>query len=884
MTKLSRVAILLYVGVVAVLVLPGLAPAADGGYSYFYQGKLIVKAPSSRLIAVPDLPALHALRPVVSGAWARDPSGDRPELAARRIALFDVTGKLPKGEARPGASLAALAQAMEAGIDAQPVFEDGDFLTIPGRDVIVAFDRKLSVEEARRLLGSYGSSQGVSGGRVLFGNTFVFEIASPGGGRVFAASRILSLAPGVRYAEPNLIRVFVAAPAPLPIPRRPALDPASVAPLGGSSSAPPDAPVSVLAPPAWTTVLTDGFEGTSVFGVGHGSSAPDAVPSIVTSRSHSGTRSAYMTGGGTQGVVPPGPYPDNCYAYLLSNPLNLAPFEEVYVEAWFYAKYEDVGPDGPYDYGDVFVYDGTSVAGQPLAVMYTGDLTADPTTVNGWRRVLYRVPPAFRKANVQVGFDFASDGSNGAEGLFIDDVRVVGTADVDANPISTDTYSARQYELKNAGQIAGLGNDQNDLNIPEAWAASPVSASVVVAVIDTGVELNHPDLNLVTGYDGDTGNAGGAPRTVDDNHGQSCAGNTGAVRNNGIGVAGTAAGVKIMPVHWGATTADLANSIYVAVDHGANVISNSWGMPDPIAAVTDAIDYALAHNVTLVFAAGNGPDRPPWNYNTVFPCNLTTTKDLICVGASSPTDEHKSAASSDGNFSWGSSYIGAGPDVVAPGPWSYTTDRQGAAGYNTDATASGVDANYTHAFGGTSSSTPKIAGVVALMLSKNSSLTPAQVKSILRQTAKDIDATGVDDKTGTGRVDALAAVNASQTAQHTLTVALQGTGQGTVKSTPAGIDCSNSGGNQDCSEDYGDGTVVALAATAAAGSQFAGFTGDADCADGSVTVNASKTCNATFNPTGQAGLAGDCNGDQLVDFSELMRVVANYHAAGLACP
>jgi len=883
MTRLSRVAFLAFLGVAAVLALPGLVPAADGEYSYFYQGKLIVKAPSRQLIALPDVPAVRSLRPVASGEWTRHTLSDRPEFKAKRISVFNVTGKLPKGETTPSASSAALAQALEAGIDAQPVFEDGDFLTIPGREVIVAFDRKLSVEEARRLFGSYASSQGVSGGRVLHGNTFVFEIANPAGGRVFAASRILSLAPGVRYAEPNLIRVFVVAPIPLPIHEKPALDPSNVTPLGNSTAALPNAPVPILAPPAWTTLLTDGFEGASVFGVGRDPNATDAVPTIVASRAHSGTHSVYMTGGGTQGVPPPGPYPNNCYAYIISSPLNLGPFEEVYVEAWFYAKYENPGDTLP-DFGDVFVYDGANMTGQALAVAYTGDLTVDPTTAGGWRRVLYRVPPAFRKANVQVGVDFGSDASVGAEGLYVDDIRVVGTPDVDANSISTDTYSARQYELKNSGQIAGLGNDQNDMNIPEAWAASPVSANVVVAVIDSGVELDHPDLNLVTGYDGDTGSPGGAPRTADDNHGQACAGNTGAVRNNGIGVAGTAAGVKIMPIYMGDTTASAANSFHLAVDHGARVISNSWGGGDPVAVVTDAVHYALDHNVTVLFAAGNGPDRPPWDYNTVFPCNLTATTDVICVGASSPTDEHKSASSSDGNFSWGSSYVGAGPDVVAPGPWSYTTDRQGAAGYNTDAIASGVDTNYTYAFGGTSSSTPKVAGVVALMLSKNSSLTPAQVKNILRQTAKDIDAPGVDDKTGAGRVDALAAVNASQSNTFTLTVVLQGTGHGTVQSTPSGIDCSNSGGNQDCSEAYADGTVVTLAATPATGSQFAGFSGDPDCADGSVTVSANKTCNATFNPAGQAGLAGDCNGDQSVDFSELMRVVANYHAAGLTCP
>ncbi len=162
-----------------------------------------------------------------------------------------------------------------------------------------------------------------------------------------------------------------------------------------------------------------------------------------------------------------------------------------------------------------------------------------------------------------------------------------------------------------------------------------------------------------------------------------------------------------------------------------------------------------------MIAAGNGPDRPPWVYETAFPCNLTAQMDVVCVGASSPTDEHKSASSSDGLTSWGSSYIGAGPDVVAPGPWSYTTDRLGPVGYNTDQAQTGVDPNYEYQFGGTSSSTPKVAGIVALMLSRNPSLTPAQVKSILRQTADDIGTPGEDDKTGTGRVDAQAAVLAS---------------------------------------------------------------------------------------------------------------------------
>jgi subtilisin family serine protease len=94
--------------------------------------------------------------------------------------------------------------------------------------------------------------------------------------------------------------------------------------------------------------------------------------------------------------------------------------------------------------------------------------------------------------------------------------------------------------------------------------------------------------------------------------------------------------------------------------------------------------------------------------------------------------------------------VGDGPDLVAPGSWSYTTDRQGSDGYDAG--------DYTSTFGGTSSSTPKVAGIAALMLSVNPNLTPAQIKSILRETADDIDEPSEDDKTGTGRVNAYQAV------------------------------------------------------------------------------------------------------------------------------
>jgi subtilisin family serine protease len=277
-----------------------------------------------------------------------------------------------------------------------------------------------------------------------------------------------------------------------------------------------------------------------------------------------------------------------------------------------------------------------------------------------------------------------------------------------------------------------------------------------VAVIADGVELRHPDLNVVAGYRPD-GSPGGGPPDEHSNHGTSVAGNIGAIRNNHIGVIGMAPGVKIMAINQGGSFAEVAQAIDTAVAKGANILSNSWGwVGAPSQDIEAAVKRALKAGRIVLFAAGNGPDRPPFTYDVAFPGNMTAYTDVICVGATSQTDEHKSASSSDGLFFWGSSYVGPGPDICAPGPWSFTTDRLGEAGYNDG--QDGVDADYNDGFGGTSSATPKVSGIVALMLSVNPSLTPAQVKHILKQTADDIDAPGMDDKTGAGRVNALRAV------------------------------------------------------------------------------------------------------------------------------
>ena len=93
-------------------------------------------------------------------------------------------------------------------------------------------------------------------------------------------------------------------------------------------------------------------------------------------------------------------------------------------------------------------------------------------------------------------------------------------------------------------------------------------------------------------------------------------------------------------------------------------------------------------------------------------------------------------------------------------------------------------------------------------------------------------------------------VGGSTSSTYALTVSTAGTGSGTVTSNPAGINCGS-----DCSEDYASGTAVTLTATAASGSSFAGWTGDADCSDGSVTMSEARSCTATFNLAGPTSYA-----------------------------
>jgi subtilisin family serine protease len=745
-------------------------------YSYYYKEKLIHLNPSKRFVAIQE--EHHSLNAFVNtNNLRKDPLSDHEALKNRGVGLY----RRPKIKDETANQLDLDAQirssAQIANQIIQPVFEQGPNLLIPADEIIIGFKEDTDLDDAQTYLSPHMHSQGIIDLSAFRKNTFILKIADPADGRVYEVCRFLAGLEAVRFAEPNHIILMLTEPE-IGLPHDQYQQDQFVDPQSNVTSPSDYSSFSEQAEAAstavgWTVLIDENFENEFLpagWTTGRYVDYSYVSWSVTDYRSHAGNGSCYASGGWTQGVSPPGPYPHNAKSWLDTPVLYLAAYQEVYVEFWFYARYEDPS-DSQYDFGSVHIYDTDSGMGNflgLLAIAYAGDLTEDPTTDNGWRRALFRIPPNRRSNGVKVRFLFESDGSIAREGLYIDQVRILGTTDVDTATLGNDTYGSRQYELKNMGQIAGLGDDSNDMNVPAAWAIlkakghnQPVSADITVAVIDSGVDLDHPDLNLTQGYDSD-GLIGGNPRTA---HGTAVAGNIGAIRNNSVGVIGTAPSAKILPIYYGddngITPASLADAIHLAVSKGARILNNSWILGTPYQVVEDAINDALKAGRIVLFGAGNGPDRKPWSWDVRFPCKLTASTDVICVGATSPTDEHKDTASSDGRFGWGSSYKGAGPDICAPGSWSYTTDLTGAEGYNDGSKIDPDDpssADYTPDFSGTSSSTPKVAGIVALMLTADPDLTPKEVKRILRETADDIEAPGVDDKTGAGRVDAFEAV------------------------------------------------------------------------------------------------------------------------------
>jgi len=313
-----------------------------------------------------------------------------------------------------------------------------------------------------------------------------------------------------------------------------------------------------------------------------------------------------------------------------------------------------------------------------------------------------------------------------------------------------DPYYAQNWGHNNTGQGPGGGGAGFDSNAPEAWDQAQVfgSPNIIIAIIDSGVNYNHPDLadNCVAGYDYGSND----DNPMDSNgHGTSCSGIAAGITNNGIGVAGVAGGCKIMPIKvmnnsGSMTFTYITNGITHAGDNGAHVISMSLGAEGGTdegdnPACDNALYYAYNSGCVIFAATANSNAAA-----IAYPANHTA---VISVGAASPTGQRKSPSSSDGQNWWGSNYgvnIQDNPKAV---------DIMAA----TILPATTVNGSYSTNFNGTSCATPYAAGVAALVLSKDSALTPAEVRTILTTSATDMTidgGPGWDRYTGYGMVNA----------------------------------------------------------------------------------------------------------------------------------
>ncbi|MEL4106126.1 S8 family serine peptidase [Oscillospiraceae bacterium WX1] len=270
--------------------------------------------------------------------------------------------------------------------------------------------------------------------------------------------------------------------------------------------------------------------------------------------------------------------------------------------------------------------------------------------------------------------------------------------------------------------------------ITDAWDVTAGSSDIIVAVVDSGVDASHPDLQgnvLATGYNFVDNNTD----TSDVNgHGTMIAGIIAATVDNTAGIAGATQNCLILPVrvldaNGNGTVANMAAGIRYAADNGARVINLSLGCPSYDKALEDAVNYADALGVVVVAASGNTGGA------VQYPAACT---NAIAVGA----------VTNAGAFASYSNY-GEKQALVAVGSSVFTTNFS--AGKHGYAVATG-----------TSFAAPFVSALAALVLSENDALTPDAVADIMEKTATDLGNAGHDPYYGYGCVNFKAAVTLAQ--------------------------------------------------------------------------------------------------------------------------
>lgn len=286
---------------------------------------------------------------------------------------------------------------------------------------------------------------------------------------------------------------------------------------------------------------------------------------------------------------------------------------------------------------------------------------------------------------------------------------------IEPSVVPNDTYYSDEWHLP---KIAA----------PTAWTITSGSSSVVIAILDSGIDATHPDLTqqVVPGWNFYDGNSD----TKDYfGHGTLVAGAAGAASNNGNGVTSVAGGCRIMPIRvsdtYGyASSSAISQGLTWAADKGVRVANLSFANVTKMSSINSAAQYFQSKGGVVVAAAGNDAmfDSTPDNPN------------FLMVSATDANDSLATFSNTGNNV-----------DIAAPGVSILTTKMGG---------------SYAWA-AGTSLSTPIVAGVAALVISVNPNLTGTQIQEVLKTSADDLGPAGWDASYGYGRVNAYKAVLAA---------------------------------------------------------------------------------------------------------------------------
>jgi subtilisin family serine protease len=432
---------------------------------------------------------------------------------------------------------------------------------------------------------------------------------------------------------------------------------------------------------------------------------------------------------------------------------------------------------------------------------------------------------------------------------------------VSAFVVPNDPSFGSLWGLNNTGQTGGTPDD--DIDAPEAWDLEKGSSSVVVAVIDTGVDFSHPDL-AAQQWVNPGENCGSSDPTIscgdrtdgvdndndgyvddwrgwdfinhdnnpfdDNNHGTHVSGTIGAVGDNGIGVAGVNWHVRIMALKFlgsngSGSTADAISATLFAADHGASVASNSWGGGPFDQGLSNAIEYGASKGMLFVAAAGNDSSN-----------NDTTPS----YPASYASDAIVSVAATDSNDSLASfsNYGATSVDLAAPGVGILST----------------TPGNTYSTFSGTSMATPHVSGAAALVAAHFPGATLYGEKALLMSSVDTRASLAGMTATG-GRLNVFNAVSCSNAPKVLLSAPAAGFSAGIGDVLPVrviGANCASPAGLGNVSVTV-NGTAVPLSAASPDNALYSGSY--MVTAAGSLNVTASVTvggATATKTVTGTA--------------------------------